>query len=178
MITSIEIIEQSDETFEEDSDDENIELPEGLAPEEKVEWPDSFVLSAGQDWDILLHRLSNGVRIGQFAQDELWNIYDMTQYDKIKPRYVREWLKEKKAKWIELVSDRLLNARKAGLIQEEESKVPVRLSTKDQLKQMGINIGMGDNNSLDGSLDNISTGYDDLDINVLESEDEDLKDQD
>jgi len=78
MITSIEIIEQSDETFEEDSDDENIELPEGLAPEEKVEWPDSFVLSAGQDWDILLHRLSNGVRIGQFAQDELWNIYDMT----------------------------------------------------------------------------------------------------
>jgi len=42
---------------------------------------------------------------------------------------------------------------------------------------MGINIGMGDNNSLDGSFgDNISTGYDDLDINVLESEDEDLQD--
>jgi hypothetical protein len=64
MITSIEIIEQSDEAFEEDSDDENIELPEGLAPEERVDWPDCFVLTAGQDWDILLHRLSNGVRIG------------------------------------------------------------------------------------------------------------------
>ena len=61
----------------------------------------------------------------------------MTPYEKLKPKYVREWLAEKKAKWIELVSDRLLHARKQGLIHEEESKVPVRLSTKDQLKAMG-----------------------------------------
>ena len=32
---------------DEDSDDANIELPEGLAPEEKTPWPDIFVLTAG-----------------------------------------------------------------------------------------------------------------------------------
>ena len=67
LISSVEIIEQSDETFDDSDSDENIELPEGLAKEERVDWPDSFVLTAGQDWDILLHRLSNGVKIGQFA---------------------------------------------------------------------------------------------------------------
>ena len=42
------------------------DMPEDMAPEEKVNWPDQFVLTAGHDCDILLHRLSNGVRIGQF----------------------------------------------------------------------------------------------------------------
>lgn len=92
MISSIEIIEQSDEPMEEDSDDENIELPEGLAPEERVPWPDCFVLTASVDQDILLHRLSNGVKIGQFYQDDLWNIYDMSAYEKIRPRYDKYWL--------------------------------------------------------------------------------------
>ena len=95
-----------------------------------MEWPDCFVLTAAQDWDILLHRLSNGVRIGQFAQDDLWNIYDMTPYEKIKPKYVREWLAEKKEKWMDMMQARLLNAKKRGLIPEEE-KVEIRLSTKD-----------------------------------------------
>ena len=67
LISSVEIVEQRDDVFEEDDEEEDIELPEGLAPEERQEWPDQFILTASQDKDILLHRLSNGVKIGQFA---------------------------------------------------------------------------------------------------------------
>ncbi len=103
----------------------------------------------------------------------------MSAYDKIKPKYDQTWLKQKKTKWIEIVSERLLHAKKSNLIGEEESKMPVRLSTKDQLKALGINIGMhNDINSLDGSFGDASTGFDDLDIDALESEDDGLQDQD
>lgn len=68
-------------------------MPEGLEKEERQKWPDIFILTAGADYDILLHRLSTGVRIGQFGQEDYWNIFDMTPYDKVRPRYVREWLK-------------------------------------------------------------------------------------
>lgn len=37
---------------------------------------DSFVLSAGNDCNILLFRLSNGQKVGQFGQTT-WNILDM-----------------------------------------------------------------------------------------------------
>ena len=133
LITSIEIVEQAEEGTFDDEESDDVDLPEGLKPEERVPWPDCFVLTAGQDWDILLHRLSNGVRIGQFAQDDLWNIYDMSPYEKIKPKYVREWLAIKKEKWMNMMQDRLMNAKKSGLLPEEE-KVEIRLSTKDQLR--------------------------------------------
>jgi len=55
----------------------------------------------------------------------------MSKYEKIRPNYVREWLKEKKIKWMDLMKERLLHAKKKGLI-DEETKVPeIRLSTKD-----------------------------------------------
>jgi len=133
------------------------------------------VLSASQDWDILLHRLSNGIRIGQFAQDDLWNIYDMTPYEKLRPKYVREWLAKKKEKWMELITNRLINAKKSGLIAEEE-KVEVRLSKKDHLRALGINVNFGDH-ELDYNSDGLSVG-DDIDIGYLESDNEDLADQD
>lgn len=57
------MVEQQDIPLD-DSDDDDIELPEGCAPEEKIPWPDIYVLTSGQDWDVLLHRLSNGVKIG------------------------------------------------------------------------------------------------------------------
>lgn len=65
----------------------------------------------------------------------------------------------------------------------EEMKVPeVRLSTKDQLKQFGINVNMS-NRDLDDLTDSIGDaptnfGLDELDIDLLESEDEDLNGQD
>lgn len=111
----------------EESDDDT-PLPPELMPEEREPWPDSFVLTASQDWDILLHRLSNGVRIGQFAQDDLWNIKDMYPYQGVRPRYVREWLAIKKEVWMNLMEKRLLNASKSGLVPKmpEESKSDVK----------------------------------------------------
>ena len=44
-ITSVEIIEKNMEPVQFDPSD----LPEDMAPEEKVDWPDLFVLTAGQD---------------------------------------------------------------------------------------------------------------------------------
>ena len=62
---------------------------------------------------------------------------------------------------------------------------PTRLSYKSQLKEMGINVNMSDGgNSFGGSdgLANVSVGYDDddYDMNIehLESEDEDILEQD
>lgn len=62
---------------------------------------------------------------------------------------------------------------------------PTRLSYKNQLKEMGINVNMSDGgNSFGGSdgLANVSVGYDDddYDMNIehLESEEEDILEQD
>ncbi len=172
LISSVEIVEQRDDVFEEDSDDEQIELPEGLAPEERQPWPDLFVLTASQDKDILLHRLSNGVKIGQFAQEEPWNIYDMTPYDNVRPNYYREWLKEKKEKWVDLIVQRLQEAHQKGLISEEESKMEVKMSTRDRLKKLGINVGVSDTTSLDSFGDNLSTGAEDYNQELLDDSEE------
>jgi len=132
----------------------------------------------------LLHRLSSGVKIGQFAQEQPWNIFDMTPYEGIRPHYVREWLNQKKQKWLKLIDDRIADHRAKGLLAEEESKMPpVRLSTKDRLKQMGININMSmssGGNSLLGSddMNPVGDNDDDLDDNFdldhFESDDEDM----
>ena len=40
----------------------------------------------------------------------------MKPYDKLKPNYVREWLVEKKQKWLKLMDDRIAHAKRHGLI--------------------------------------------------------------
>ena len=91
----------------------------------------------------------------------------MKQYEGIRPKYVREWLDEKKLKWKTMIDDRIEHARRMGLI-PEETKVEVRLSTKDRLKQMGINVGFNEDISLTDSIgDNISTGMEDFDAENL-----------
>ena len=62
-------------------------------------------MSASNDNNIHLHMLSNGAYVGYFGQSPGWNINDLSQYEKRKPRYVREWyiklkkrMKEIKAK--------------------------------------------------------------------------------
>ena len=52
---------------------------------------DKFIITASNDHNIHLHRLSNGVFIGQFGQDSMWNIHDLTAFEKRRPRYVRAW---------------------------------------------------------------------------------------
>ena len=108
----------------------------------------------------------------------------MAPYDKVRPNYVREWLKKKRVKWLGMINARIDEMRQRGAI-EEETKIPeVRLSTKDQLAQMGINVNMNfsdGGNSLLGSDDMnplITDGFDQFEINLdhLESEDdEDMK---
>jgi hypothetical protein len=51
---------------------------------------DTFVISASNDFNVLIHRLSNGVCIGQLGSGT-WDITDMTPYEKVKPRYVQNW---------------------------------------------------------------------------------------
>jgi len=70
--------------------------------EEKNIKTDRFIISAGNDNNIHLHRLSNGVFIGQFGQAHAWNIHDISPYEKRKPRYVREWYLKLKARMKEL----------------------------------------------------------------------------
>lgn len=100
----------------------------------------------------------------------------MKPYEKLRPNYVREWLEEKKKKWKALMDDRIEQARRQGLL-PEETKVEVRLSTKDRLKELGINVGLDDNVSL-GS-DNLSAGGLDFDVEALDSQnEEDEKEED
>jgi hypothetical protein len=51
---------------------------------------DKFIVTAGNDNNIYLHRLSNGAKIGQFGQKDPWNIHDLSNIT-ARPRYVREW---------------------------------------------------------------------------------------
>ena len=77
-----------------------------------------------------------------------------------------------------MINARIDDMKQQGLLMEEESKVPVRLSTKDQLAAMGINVKMSDGgNSLLGSDDLNPLNdddYDQFDINLdhLESDDD------
>ena len=59
---------------------------------------DRFIITASNDCNINLHRLSNGVFIGQFGQHAPWNIHDLSQYENRKPRYVRDWYLKLKSK--------------------------------------------------------------------------------
>ena len=76
-----------------------------------------------------------------------------------------------------MINERIAEARARGEITEEMKVPEVRLSTKDQLKSMGININLSERgmDDLGDSVgENASTGLDELDIDYLQSEDEDL----
>ena len=46
----------------------------------------------------------------------------MSPYEKLRPNYVRDWLVEKKKKWVALMDSRIADGKKRGLI-PEESKI-------------------------------------------------------
>ena len=50
-----------------------------------------LIISASHDCNINLHRLKDGVKLGQFGQSQAWNLKDMSAYDKKRPNYVRQW---------------------------------------------------------------------------------------
>jgi len=60
----------------------------------------------------------------------------------------------------------------------EEEKVEVKLSTKDHLRALGINVNFGDHELDDIKSDGISACSMDIDVAYLESDNEELTDQD
>jgi len=54
------------------------------------------VISASDDCNILIHRLSNGVKIGQLGQERLWDIYNMSPFSGQKPNYVASWFNNRR----------------------------------------------------------------------------------
>ena len=161
LVHTVQIVEQKGEDEEEDDsgsdggtelDSENI-----IADEPRVEWPDLFVLTCSKDCNILLHRLSNGVKIGQFGQDAFWNIFDMTQYDPkvVRPNYVREWMKEKKDAWRKMIEERIEIAKKQSLLLPDAAPIDAKTIIKEgRLAEIGLNASMDSAGKLSfGSLD-------------------------
>ena len=67
-VNQVSVVEQKEESEDEEDEEEQSasqSASENAIPDEpRVEWPDQFVLSCSDDYNILLHRLSNGVKIG------------------------------------------------------------------------------------------------------------------
>ena len=188
---TLQVVEQKgedDEYGDEDSDDSpdaEEESDNMIADEPQQEWPDLFVLSCSKDCNILLHRLSNGVKIGKFGQDAFWNIFDMSQYDTktVKPNYVRDWIKEKKVSWRRMIEDAIEIAKQESLIDPDE-KIDVKTIIKEnRLAQIGLNASMDSAGKLSWGDDDEEqdTGgrpakdfeeFEELDGNALEDSDE------
>ena len=149
LISSIEIIEKrSKEEIEEeerkeqeedpDDFDENDEIPE----EPYMPWPDKFILTSSQDKNIFLHRLSNGVKICQFGQENYWNIYDMTPYQNILPNYERNFLAEKKQLVRERMHAMMLKAKELNML-PHDAKIEMKgEQTEKKKKKKGIDYFM------------------------------------
>jgi hypothetical protein len=84
---------------------------------------DRFIVTAGQDNNINLHRLSNGVFIGQFGQATIWNIHDMSPYKDRKPRFVREWYIKLRQRMKEL---KALDDQREKLELEQQEELPIQ----------------------------------------------------
>jgi hypothetical protein len=50
-----------------------------------------FIVSCSNDHNILLTRFEDGLLIGQFGQDSMWNIYDLQAFEGRRPHYTRSW---------------------------------------------------------------------------------------
>ncbi len=53
---------------------------------------EKFIVSSANDHNIQLTRFKDGVHIGQFGQDSMWNIHDLSAFNGREPRYTRSWL--------------------------------------------------------------------------------------
>lgn len=178
------------------SDDESNNGPaeddsEMIPDEPRQEFPDKFMLSCSKDCNILLHRLSNGVKIGQFGQDAFWNIFDMSQYDPkiVRPNYVREWIKDKKNAWKKLIEAKIEQAKKESLIPYDFVVDVNTVIKENKLAQIGLNGSMdstgalsfgseGEEQDTGGKPAQEFDDYDGLDANALEdSDDENMANQ-
>jgi len=97
-----------------------------------------FVVSASTDNNILLHRISSGVRIGQFNQEKLWKIKSMAEFDNKRPNLVSDWLRGKIKVWKEFLEERIRIAKERKLIDEEVTVKTVKNLDKEILEKIGV----------------------------------------
>lgn len=93
-----------------------------------------LIISASHDCNINLHRLKDGVKIGQFGQSTAWNLKDMSLYDKKRPNYVRQWYLRLRSRMKELKAAR---EKKQA---EEEAKLNEGATSATKLEKAAMNI--------------------------------------
>ena len=54
------------------------------------------MVSSSNDHNIHLTRFIDGVHIGQFGQDSMWNIHDLSAFNSRLPKYTRSWVTKMK----------------------------------------------------------------------------------
>lgn len=92
---------------------------------------EGFLLSCGNDCNIVLHRLTTGQKVGQFGQST-WNIKDVSGLRR-RPNFDRDWLIAKKEIWFKFFWQKIQEAAKKGLITIPEGNDE---NSQEQLKQM------------------------------------------
>ena len=141
--------------------------------EEKNIKSDRFIITASNDNNINLHRLSNGVFVGQFGQAKGWNIHDMSPYENAKPRYVREWYLKLKAR---MKANKAKREAEAALAIEQGGE-PGQSSVASPTKIDGKgSADMSDPGSYGDREDHLQSEYNDMLADQIEfSEDEDVE---
>lgn len=171
LISSVECVEKRSE--EEEANDESSDEGdfEGIPKEPYQPWPDKFILTSSQDSNILLHRLSNGVLVGQFGQEAYWNIYDLTPYQGVMPNYERNWFKQQKDNWRGKMTEVISKAKDQGLIKEEDMVEVRGSSTRDKLRSLGLLASeKTKDDSFDATLDDLDCGP--IDDDAFQTSDE------
>jgi hypothetical protein len=87
--------------------------------------------------NILLHRLKNGAKVGQFSQEATWKLKDPSTYIHKRPNYVREWFKKKKEALREFIKD-IAKAKTGKNISGEEVLKVMQAATVEKQEEMGF----------------------------------------
>ncbi len=85
--------------------------------------------------NILLHRLKNGAKVGQFSQEATWKLKDPSTYIHKRPNYVREWFKKKKEALREFIKD-IAKAKTGKNISGEEVLKVMQAATVEKQEEM------------------------------------------
>ena len=118
--------------------------------------------------NILLHRLKNGAKVGQFSQEATWTLKKVDTYINKRPNYVREWFKKKKEALREFIKDLA------------KSKTGKNISGDDVLKVMkAANVAKQEELGFKSdSFEKHGFHEENIDLNMFEDYDEDKSDDD
>jgi WD40 repeat protein len=89
---------------------------------------DIFIISASNDKNILIHRMSSGTLVGQLQRDR-WDIKDMAPHDKKRPKYVQSWFDARRRKFQDYIE------RKKEAMRTDHKFKAMKESIADEIKQ-------------------------------------------